>query len=219
MGTAAIRVLLVGDCSFARTGIRRILDDDAALRVLAEADSPDEAIRVARSQTPDIMVMDVNPPAVSVLEGTRKFMRQCPSAKVVVLASALDDILAGRLLQCGVAGYLTKHCSAAELLDAIRQIHQGERYLSEELARYLAMNRLADSDRSPFTALSHRELQVMLLVAQGKNAREISSWLCLSPKTVNTYRQRLLGKLGVRSEVELTHLAVRHGVIDIGRVQ
>ncbi|MEJ2685930.1 MAG: LuxR C-terminal-related transcriptional regulator [Gammaproteobacteria bacterium] len=219
MGNTAIRVLLVGDCAFARTGIRRILDDDPGVAVLAEADSPDDAIRIARREKTDIMVMDVNPPAVSVLEGTRKFMRQCPDARVVVLASALDDILAGRLLQSGVAGYLTKHCSAAELLSAIRQVQQGERYLSEELARYLAMNRLADGGASPFMSLSHRELQVMLLVAQGKNAREISRWLCLSPKTVNTYRQRLLGKLGVRSEVELTHLAVRHGVIDIGRVQ
>ncbi|HKK14677.1 MAG TPA: LuxR C-terminal-related transcriptional regulator [Gammaproteobacteria bacterium] len=218
MGKKAVTILLVGDCALARAGIRRVLDDEPEFTVVAETDTPTEAMRLARSKPPRVVVLDVNPPCVSALDSARKFVRQCPSAALIVLTPTVDDLLPGRLLQFGVAGYLTKHCSAQELIDAIREVIEGNRYINAELARRLAMDRLpGNRRRSPFAALSHRELQVMLLVAQGKNAREISSWLSLSPKTVNTYRQRLLGKLGVRSEVELTHLAVRHGVIDIAR--
>ncbi|HLF66982.1 MAG TPA: LuxR C-terminal-related transcriptional regulator, partial [Gammaproteobacteria bacterium] len=125
-----------------------------------------------------------------------------------------EEPFPSRLLQAGAAGYITKGSSLDEMVQAIRTVFAGQRYLSPEVAQQLALKHFADKEALPFDSLSERELQVMLMITSGVKVQDISDKLCLSPKTVNSYRYRLFEKLGVSSDVELTHLAIRHGMLD-----
>lgn len=209
-----IKVLLVDDHELVRTGIRRLLDDFADIEVIAEAESGEVAITLVREHRPQVVLMDVNMPGIGGLEATRKLTQIDPSVKVIVVTIHLDEPFPTRLLQAGASGYLTKGCAVSEIVEAIRQVGNGKRFIGSDVAQQLAMTMLPGSDKSPFDALSQRELQVMLMVTQGQKIQEIADKLCLSPKTVSTYRYRLFEKLDVKSDVELTHLAMRHGMID-----
>lgn len=210
----AVRVLLVDDHELVRTGIRRLLDDFDDIEVIGEADSGEAAIELVRQHNPQVVLMDVNMPGIGGLEATRKLIQIAPETKVIVVTIHLDEPFPTRLLEAGASGYLTKGCAVAEIVDAIRQVSKGKRFIGSDVAQQLALTMLPGSDKSPFDALSQRELQVMLMVTQGQKIQEIADKLCLSPKTVSTYRYRLFEKLDVKSDVELTHLAMRHGMID-----
>jgi len=214
----AINVLLVDDHELVRTGIRRLLDDFEDIAVIAEADSGEAAIKLVREHLPHVVLMDVNMPGIGGLEATRKLVQIAPDTKVIVVTIHLEEPFPTRLLEAGASGYLTKGCAVAEIVDAIRQVSKGKRFIGTDVAQQLAMTMLPGSDKSPFDALSQRELQVMLMVTQGQKIQEIADKLCLSPKTVSTYRYRLFEKLDVKSDVELTHLAIRHGMIDESNV-
>ena len=213
---AAVRVLLMEDHALVRAGIRRLLDDEATVEVIAEASHCDEAMQAARREPPDVVLMDMNGLCLSVLDGSRRFQRQIPAVKIVVMSVDASTLIPERLVRSGVQGCLTKHCSTAELIEALHAVHRGERYISLQLAQQLAAKRLSSAPVSPFEALSHRELQVMLLVTQGRNSAQIASALCLTQKTVNGYRNRVMEKLGVHTEVQLTHLALQQGLIELG---
>ncbi len=210
-----IRVLLVDDHQLIRTGIRRILDDAADLEVVGEADSGEEALRLTREAHPQVVLMDVNMPGIGGLEATRKLLRIDPDLCIVALTVHVDEPYPSRLLEAGALGYLTKDCNEAEIVRAIRTVAVGrQRYLSAGIAQQMALSGLAGGARNPFERLSQREVQVMLMVTEGNRPQEISDRLCLSPKTVSTYRYRLYEKLGVTNDVELTRLAIRHGLIE-----
>jgi two-component system invasion response regulator UvrY len=209
-----IRVLLVDDHQLVRTGIRRLLDDCADLNVVGEADSGEAALRLAREQHPDVILMDVNMPGIGGLEATRKLLRIDPQVRIIALTVHVDEPYPSRLLEAGALGYLTKDCNEAEIIKAIRTVSRGQRYIGAVIAQQMALSGLDGAARSPFERLSQREIQVMLMVTEGHRLQEISDRLCLSPKTVSTYRYRLYEKLGVSNDVELTRLAIRHGLID-----
>jgi len=210
----AIKVLLVDDHELVRTGIRRLLDDFSDIEVIAEADSGEEAIKLCREHKPEIVLMDVNMPGIGGLEATRKLLQIDPAVKVIIVTIHVDEPFPTRLLKAGAAGYLTKGCAVDEIVEAIRSVKNGKRFIGTDVAQQLALSMLPGNDKTPFDALSQRELQVMLMVTQGQKIQEIADKLCLSPKTVSTYRYRLFEKLDVKSDVELTHLAMRHGMID-----
>jgi two-component system invasion response regulator UvrY len=209
-----IRVLLVDDHQLVRTGIRRLLDDCADLNVVGEADSGETALRLARDQHPDVILMDVNMPGIGGLEATRKLLRIDPQVRIIALTVHVDEPYPSRLLEAGALGYLTKDCNEAEIIKAIRTVSRGQRYIGADIAQQMALSGLDGAARNPFERLSQREIQVMLMVTEGHRLQEISDRLCLSPKTVSTYRYRLYDKLGVSNDVELTRLAIRHGLID-----
>jgi len=210
----ATKVLIVDDHELVRTGIRRLLDDFDDIDVLGEADSGELAIKMVRELRPQVVLMDVNMPGIGGLEATRKLIQIAPETKVIVVTIHLDEPFPTRLLEAGASGYLTKGCAVTEIVEAIRQVSRGKRFIGSDVAQQLALTMLPGNDKSPFDALSQRELQVMLMVTQGQKIQEIADKLCLSPKTVSTYRYRLFEKLDVKSDVELTHLAMRHGMID-----
>jgi two-component system invasion response regulator UvrY len=158
--------------------------------------------------------MDVNMPGIGGLEATRKLLQIHGDMKIIVVTMHVEEPFPTRLLKAGATGYLTKGCAITEIVEAIRTVHKGKRFIGSDVAQQLALGMLPGNDRSPFDALSQRELQVMLMVTQGQKIQEIAEMLCLSPKTVSTYRYRLFDKLNVKSDVELTHLAMRHGMID-----
>jgi two-component system invasion response regulator UvrY len=209
-----ITVLLVDDHDLVRVGIRRLLTDVQGIKVVGEAKSGEEAVRIVRDLQPNVVLMDVKMPGIGGLEATRKLLRADPDVRVIAVTVYGDEPFPSRLLQAGAAGYLTKGASVDEMVHAIRTVHAGQRYISPEVAQQLALKHLSDNDASPFESLSERELQVMIMITNGMKVQVISDKLCLSPKTVNSYRYRLFEKLGVNSDVELTHLAMRHGLLD-----
>ncbi len=213
--TDLVRVLLVDDHSLVRAGIRRLLDDADGVEVIGEASDCNAATALARKDCPDVVLMDMNGLCLSILDGSMRFQRQFPQIKLVVMSVDATMVIPERLIRSGIQGCLTKNCSEAELLAALHTVHRGERYISSQLAQQMAVKRLSREAASPFESLTHRELQVVLLVTQGKNTAEIAKSLCLTQKTINGYRVRVMGKLGVNTEVQLTHLALQHGVIEL----
>lgn len=208
-----INVLLVDDHELVRTGIRRLLSDAPGICVCGEVDCGEDALDAVRRQPPDVVLMDVSMPGIGGLEATRRLTHTYPDVKVIVLTVHADDPFPNQLLKAGASGYLTKGCSVDEMVHAIQMVYTGKHYINPAVAQSLALSLLPGVE-SPFARLSQRELQVMMLLIQGNKTSDVSRTLCLSPKTVSTYRTRLYEKLGVRNEAELTRLAVRHGMID-----
>ncbi len=212
-----VNVLLVDARRLVRSGIQRVLSDSGYLAVSGEAASCEEAIRLARKRQPNIVLVNLPGSAVDVLDGVRKMHRQFPDIRVLVLSDESDLIIQERLLQAGVAGCVSSFCSVEELFNALEAVLRGERYISDSLAQKLAERRLPGTAKTPFDQLTHRELQILLLVAEGKNPSAIARELCLTQKTVNGYRNRLLEKLRAKTEVELMHLAARHGLVRVAQ--
>lgn len=209
-----IHILIVDDHFLVRMGIRRLLEDVSGLKVIAEANTGEEALRLVREKPPEVVLMDVKMPGIGGLEATRKLVRGYPEVKVLVLTACDEEPFPSRLLQAGASGYLTKDCGIDELVKAIRSVNAGQRYLSPNIAQQLALKHVSDAESSPFETLSERELQVMIMITNGQKVPEISDKLHLSPKTVNSYRYRIFEKLQVHSDVELTHLAIRYGLLN-----
>ncbi len=209
-----INVMLVDDLDLVRTGIHKILDDCAGIKVVAEATSGEEAVKLARQVKPHVVLMDVKMPGIGGFEATRKLIRMDPDVKVLIVTICDNDLYPARLLQVGASGYLTKGATMDEMVQAIKTVHAGQRYISPEIANRLAFKHVTDTDESPFETLSERELQVMLMITKGMKVQEIADKLCLSPKTVNSYRYRIFEKLTVKNDVELTLLAIRHGLVE-----
>lgn len=210
-----IRVLVVDDHDLVRTGISRMLADISGLQVIGQADSGEDAIRKARELKPDVVLMDVKMPGIGGLEATRKLLRSYPDLKVIAVTICEEDPFPTRLLQAGAAGYLTKGAALEEMVQAIRMVFGGQRYISPQIAQQLALKSFQPQlSESPFDLLSEREIQIALMIANCQKVQSISDKLCLSPKTVNTYRYRIFEKLSITSDVELALLVVRHGMVD-----
>jgi len=210
-----IRVLVVDDHDLVRTGISRMLADISGLQVIGQADSGEDAIRKARELKPDVVLMDVKMPGIGGLEATRKLLRSYPDLKVIAVTICEEDPFPTRLLQAGAAGYLTKGAALEEMVQAIRMVFGGQRYISPQIAQQLALKSFQPQlSESPFDLLSEREIQIALMIANCQKVQSISDKLCLSPKTVSTYRYRIFEKLSITSDVELALLAVRHGMVD-----
>jgi len=209
-----INLLLVDDHDLVRLGFNRLLSDVKGIKVVGEAKCGEEAIKLAKSLKPDVILMDVKMPGIGGLEATRKIMRTLPDARIIAVTICGDEPFPSRFMQAGASGYITKGSSLDEMVKAIRTVFNGQRYLSPEVAQQLALKHFNHEESSSFDVLSERELQVMLMITAGQKVQEISDSLCLSPKTVNSYRYRLFEKLNVNSDVELTHLAIRHGMLD-----
>ena len=209
-----IKVLVVDDHDLVRMGIARMLDDDAQIEVIAEADNGDAAVQLARQHRPDVVLLDVNMPNVGGVEATRRIKQIDQNIKVLAVSSLSAQPYPSMLLKAGVNGYITKGTPLDEMIRAIKKVHGGGKYFSHDVAEQLADTVLGEQAESPFDALSEREKQVAMMVVNCQSAQEIADQLFVSVKTVNTYRYRIFEKLGVNSDVKLTHLAIRHGLIE-----
>ncbi len=209
-----VKVLLVDDHDLVRIGIKSLLEDVPGIEVIGEASSGEEAIQAAKKLNPHVVLMDVKMPGIGGLEATKRILRANPDVKVLAVTVYGEEPYPSRVLQAGAVGYLTKGADVTEMVQAIKMVSLGKRYISPEVAQQLALKHLSDEGESPFDSLSEREMQVMIMITSGQKVQEISDQLCLSPKTVNSYRYRLFEKLDVNSDVELTHLAIRHQLID-----
>ena len=208
-----IKILLVDDHELVRTGISRILNDVSDFEVVAAVGSGEDAVDHCRKAAPDIIMMDVSMPGIGGLEATRKILRFCEDTKVICLSMHKENPIPTKIMQAGAHGFLTKDAEPAEMVNAIYKVSAGQRYISAEVAQELAIGVTNPNNDNPFASLSDRELEITLMLTRGTRVPEIATNLNISAKTVNTYRYRMFDKLGVQSDVELTHLALRHKLI------
>ncbi|WP_028303569.1 UvrY/SirA/GacA family response regulator transcription factor [Oceanospirillum maris] len=210
-----VKLLIVDDHHIVRVAVSKMLADEDWIDIVGEASCGEDAVTLAREVEPDIVLMDIKMQGIGGLEATRKIVRTLPECKVIALSALVEETFATRALEVGASGYLSKGTDPAEMIQAIRQVSCGQRYLSSEIAQKIALSRMSPGKENPFDNLSDRELQIALMVVTCQKVSDISDKLFLSPKTVNTYRYRIFDKLQVTSDVELTHLAIRHNMIDM----
>jgi DNA-binding NarL/FixJ family response regulator len=208
------KVLIADDHDLVRTGIGRMLADVGDIAVVGEATSGEEAVSLCRQLQPDVVLMDVRMPGIGGLEATRRIIAHHPAIKVIAVSAYEDDLYCSRFLQAGASGYVAKGAPFDDVVKAIGKAMAGQRYLSASIAETMALRRYDGDPGSPFDCLSERELQITLMVVGCQKVQDISVQLHLSPKTVNSYRYRIFEKLGINGDVELTHLAIKHGMVD-----
>src|SRR5688500_7971544 len=209
-----VRVLIVDDHAIVREGLKRILADAPELRVAGEAASGTEAIRLVREGSWDVMLLDVSLPGANGLEVLRAVRECVPQLPVLVLTMYPEDQYAIRMLRAGAAGYLTKEGAPGQLVTAIRKVAAGGKYISPAVAEKLAWELERRKQPATHEDLSNREFEILRLIASGKTVSQIAQDLHLSVKTVSTYRMRLLTKLNMKSNAELTHYAIKDGHVD-----
>lgn len=213
-----IKVLIVDDHELIRTGISRLLADFDKIEVIGEAESGEKAVALARELRPHVVLMDANMPGIGGLEATRRLVRYDPDIKIIAVTVHNEEPYPTKFMQAGAAGYMTKGADIKEIVIAIRQVNSGKRYITPDIAQEMALKALNPDNDSPFDVLSEREMQVMLMITKGQKVQDISDKLFLSPKTVNSYRYRLFEKLSIENDVELTHMAIRYGVVDSNKI-
>lgn len=206
-----VRVMIVDDHHLVRAGMVRMLGDEPDIEIVAEAESGEQALERVTECRPNVILMDVRMPGIGGLEATRKILRLGLDIRIIVLTACSDTPYPQRLLEVGASGFITKESEVSEVILAIRQVAQGKRYISQSVAQEMALS--TESNDSPFEKLTERELQIALMVIDGIKTADIATRLCVSPKTVNTYRYRLFEKLGIRNNMDLALVAVKYGLI------
>jgi two-component system invasion response regulator UvrY len=209
-----INILLTDDHELVRTGIRRLLEDSKQVKIVGEAECGEDSLQLAQSLNPDVILMDVNMPGIGGVEASRRILQRNPKQKIIVLTVHNEQTFPKRLLEIGAKGYLTKDCGIDEMIKAIKQVNSGGSYIASTIAQQLALSLLPGNEANPIDRLSRREFQVMLMISQGLTNVEISDKLCLSPKTISTYRLRVLEKLDAHNEVDLIKIAVEQGMVE-----
>lgn len=210
-----IRIMLVDDHDLFRAGVRSILQNQEGMVVVGEYANGEDAVEAIRAEAPDLVLMDVNMPGIGGIEATRKVLKLAPSVRVIAVTVLSDDPFPNQLLDAGARGFISKGSGSEEMLEAIRVVMRGQHYISSDVAQKLTLANFRNrGESSPFGTLSAREMQIMMMIVRGQGNQQISDSLFLSPKTVCTYRYRLYEKLDVSNDVELTHLAMRHGLLE-----
>lgn len=210
-----IKTLIVDDHSIVREGLKRILDESDDINVTAEAGNSEDAIRLIQNNQFDIIILDISMPGKSGLELLRDIKSINPNQHVLILSMHSENIYAKRTLLAGASGYMTKESASEDLVDAIYKIQSGGKYISPALAEILVNAIGHDANVSPHEQLSNREYQVFEMIAIGKKVFEIGTELNLSSKTVSTYRTRIMEKMKLSSNTELTQYAIANKLINL----
>lgn len=208
-----LKILIADDHAIVRAGLKQVLADTPDMTVTDEAGATEEAIRKALDGDFDVVVLDISMPGRGGLEVLQQIKSQKPKLPVLVLSMHPEEQYALRVLKAGAAGYLTKESVTEELIDAIRKVSNGMKYVSPELAQEIAFALDSDTERPLEETLSDREFQVLCMIASGKTPREIAEELSLSVKTVSTYRSRILEKMRMKSNAELTNYAIKNNLV------
>ena len=209
-----IKVLIADDHAVVREGVRQILSDTADITVVAEAHDGQEAIDKVRNEAAvDIVVLDITMPGKSGIEALTEIKRDRPNLPVLILSVHSEEQYGPRILKAGASGYLPKDSLPDQLVQAIRKAVIGGKYISPLLAEKLASELGSDAAKPLHETLSDREYQVLCMIGRGKTIKEIAEVLSLSDKTISTYRARILEKMNMKNNGELTHYAIRQGLV------
>jgi len=209
----AIRVLIADDHGVVAEGLRFVVEAQADMEVIACVQDSREAVRLSIETRPDVVLIDHAMPLLNGTEATYLIRERCPETHVIILSMYSNQVHVLRALQAGATGYVVKKSAAKEVVDAIRAVHKGERYLSKELADSVideAVHKTTSGD--PLERLSSRERQVLQMLAEGHAVAHIAATLSLSPKTVETYRARMMEKLDIHDFATLVRFAIQHGI-------
>jgi DNA-binding NarL/FixJ family response regulator len=212
----AIKIILADDHKIVRQGLRTMLESEADIEVIGEADDGRMAVRLARELSPQVIIMDVGMPDLNGIEATRQVLAESPGIKVIGLSMHCDRRFVMNMLKAGASGYLLKDSAFEELATAIRMVLGGKVYLSTEIANIVVKDYLqGGGDESVFSVLTPREREVLQLMAEGKSSRQIADHLIISIKTVETHRMQIMHKLQIFSVAELTKYAIREGLASL----
>ena len=209
-----IGVVVCDTHRLSRNGLIRLLTEEVDIDLLGECGRGEDAIRLTRERRADVLLIDIEAPDIGGLEVARRLGRSEGLPEVVLIGTHADGPVPARALESGACGYLTRGCEPREVVTAVRKAAEGQRYVDAAVAQGMVVDRL-NPKSSPISTLTARELTVLVLVSSGYDRQTISRRLCLSPKTVSTYRTRIMRKLGTANDVELTHISYRHGLLDI----
>lgn len=209
-----IQILIADDHAIVRAGLRQIISENPDMAVSAEAGNGQELLELVRSNPPDVIVLDITMPGRDGLDALKQIKKDHPRLPVLVLSMHPEEHYAVRVLKAGASGYLSKESAPEELIRAILKIHKGRKYISASLAEKLA-DALEEDKHTPLhECLSDREFQVLCMIANGMPVKRIADALCLSIKTISTYRSRILDKMNQKSNADLTYYAIKNGLID-----
>jgi two-component system, NarL family, invasion response regulator UvrY len=207
-----IRVLITDDHPVVRRGIRQILEDDERIILIHEATDGKELLEKIEKQDYDVVLLDISLPGRSGIELISQVKKIRQKTAVLILSIHSEELYAVQALKFGASGYLTKSSAPEELLSAVYKVSRGEKYISASLAARMAENLLSDAEKPPHLLLSPREMEVLLLFAEGKPVGQVAEELSLSPKTISTYRERLLSKLRLKNTADLIRYAILEGL-------
>lgn len=207
-----IKVVIADDHAIVRDGLKMVLEAAGDIEVLAEAENGEQALRLLQQLEPEVLLLDVGMPGLGGFDVLQRLMQKGSKIAVLVLSMYPEEQYAMRFLKTGAAGYMTKESASTQLVDAVRRVAQGKRYISPEVANLLADSLSGDHEELPHERLSDREYQVMVHIASGKTVSQIAEQMNLSVRTISTYRSRILAKMRLGSNAELTHYAIRHGL-------
>jgi DNA-binding NarL/FixJ family response regulator len=209
-----LRILIVDDHAVVRQGLKHILVEEWAGAVFGEAQNVSELLPLFRKATWDVVLLDINMPGRSGLDVLRDLRQEKPQIPVLVLSGHPEDQYAVRVLRSGASGYLPKETAPDDLIKAIRKVLEGGKYVSASLAEQLAFGLGGDNQKVPHETLSDREYQVMCLLASGRTSTQIAEELMLSVKTISTFRTRVLAKMNMKTNAELTHYAIQNSLVE-----
>lgn len=210
----AIRVLLIDDYQLLRHGLAALVDREPGMHVVAEADHVDDALLCLQHLEADIVVIHLKTGGLAGLELTQRILRAHPALRVIVMIPLSLGVQPSRMLRAGASAYVTPCIAEQEMLWTLHLVHSGQRYISPRIAAHFERQPEQEQRSSPFDQLSERELQIALMLVDHQKVNKISEHLCISRKTVYSYRYRIFAKLNLNSDVELTILAVKHGLSD-----
>jgi two-component system invasion response regulator UvrY len=208
-----ISIMLVDDHAVVRMGFKMLLESDTDLKVIAEAENGETAIKYYVEHKPNVVVMDITMPGMGGIEAIERILAKDSSAKILVLSAHEDSVHPKRVLNAGAMGYLTKRSAAEELIKAIRTIATGKKYIEASVAQQMAIQQLS-GDQSPVDVLSEREFEVFMSLARGKTTNEIAESLFLSPRTVGTHLYNIKQKLNANNSAEIALIAMRSGLLE-----
>jgi len=210
-----IRILIADDHAVVAEGLKHLVEAQSDLEVVATVGDGREAVRVAKETEPDVVLMDLSMPELNGADAARAIIDQRPECRVIVLSMYAEREYVRRALKAGATGYVVKRSAAKELVEAIRAVHSGQRYLSPRVADVVIDDYAADGKADLLEKLSTREREVLQLLAEGRTGAEIAQRLVLSQKTVETYRARLVEKLGIRDVAGLVKFAIQRGLVSL----
>lgn len=211
--SAKIRTMLVDDHAMFREGLKQVLSTTSDLIVVEEASNSEEAVDKVRRANPDVVVLDIALPGRDGIEVLKQLKQLNPSLHFLILSMYPEDQYAFRAIKAGASGYLTKNKASRELIEAIRRIASGRKYISADVAEQLANDIEKESIESPHKKLSDREYEVMCLIGSGKTVKQIATELSLSVSSISTLRSRILKKFGMKTNAQITHYAIKHDLV------
>lgn len=210
----AIRIILADDHAMFREGVKQVLSRQTDLVVVAEAGTTAEALDAAKTIPSDVVVLDIALPGRGGLDALKELKQLNPRLHILILSMHPEDVYAFRAIKAGASGYLTKNKASEELIEAIRKVSSGRKYISAEVAEQLAIDLEHDAEKPLHARLGDREYQVLCMIASGKTVQQIADELAISVSSVSTMRSRILKKFGMKTNAELTHYAIKESLVN-----